>query len=294
MKPNPAQFASRCAKVSGVGGLQPTAASATGAVGRISLTVGAFFLALLAAWGFPRLDHAVNPGSTQPGLISFLGVGLAVLVLTALLLAAGVRSILPKTAVFLAAAFGYNFLLVAVKFGLGPAALYAAQPYDITSFHLNNQLAYPGLAAIAAVLYGSAFFGLYAIFHSGLQRRLGITVSLERRLVQLFVVMFMLAVVGGVTVIGLSAFFEYSLSVFLATALGTVIAIALMGAIALCSLAFQQATDQAVLLRDVSLLSTFAWVGLAFIAAYHILWLVFLLTLISLWPLRTFTPIPSK
>jgi hypothetical protein len=49
LKPNPAQFASRCAKVSGVGGLQPTAASATGAVGRISLTVGAFFLALLAA-----------------------------------------------------------------------------------------------------------------------------------------------------------------------------------------------------------------------------------------------------
>ena len=44
---------------------------------------------------------------------------------------------------------------MAVKFGLGPAALYAAQPYDITSFHLNDQLAYPGLAAIAAVLYGS-------------------------------------------------------------------------------------------------------------------------------------------
>jgi hypothetical protein len=43
------------------------------------------------------------------------------------------------------------------------------------------------------------------------------------------------------------------------------------------------------MLRNVSLLSTFAWTGLAFIAAYHILWLIFLLTLISLWPLRAYT-----
>jgi len=275
-------------------GNQPTADPLFAAVGRISLTLGVFALALFAAFGFPRLAHALNPGADQPGVISYLGVGLSVLALTTLLLFAGVRSILPKTAVFLGAAVGYNALLIAVKFGLGPAAIYRAQPYDNSFFHLNTQLAYPGLAAIAAVLYGAAFFGMYAIFHSGLQRRLGVTVTLERRLIQLFVVMFILAVVGGVTVIGLYGFLEYSSIAFLATALGGVIAIALMGAIVLCAVAFKEATDQAVLLRNVSMLSTFAWVGLAFIAAYHILWLVFLLTLISLWPLRTFTPTPTK
>jgi len=41
-----------------------------------------------------------------------------------------------------------------------------------------------------------------------------------------------------------------------------------------------------VILRNVTVLSTFAWIGLAFIAAYHIVWLVFVLTLISLWPLK--------
>ncbi len=46
--------------------------------------LGAFFLALFAAWGIPRLDYVVNPGVAQPGLISYLGVGLTVLALTAL------------------------------------------------------------------------------------------------------------------------------------------------------------------------------------------------------------------
>ena len=41
--------------------------------------------------------------------------------------------------------------------------------------------------------------------------------------------------------------------------------------------------------RNVAVLSSFAWIGLAFIAAYHFLWLVFLLTLISIWPLRSWS-----
>jgi hypothetical protein len=222
-------------------------------------------------------------------------VGLAVLALTALLLFVGLRRILPKTGVFLAAAFGYNALLIIVKFGFSPAILYASQPFSTAGFlDVNSPLTYPGLAFVTALLYGIAFFALYAIFRLGLQRRLGVKVAFERRLVQLIVVMFMLAVVGGVTMVGLLGFVEYSLSIFSTSVLGGLIALALLGAVILCSVAFKEATDQAVMLRDVSLLSTFAWIGLAFIAAYHILWLVFLLTLISLWPLRTFTPTPSK
>ena len=68
--------------------------------------------------------------------------------------------------------------------------------------------------------------------------------------------------------------------------IGILIAVALIGAIVMCSVAFHEATEQAVILRNVTVLSTFAWIGLAFIAAYHIVWLVFVLTLISLWPLK--------
>jgi len=67
------------------------------------------------------------------------------------------------------------------------------------------------------------------------------------------------------------------------------IGVALVGAIILCSMAFREASEQSLMLRNISLLGTFAWTGLAFIAAYHILWLIFLLTLVSLWPLRSYT-----
>ncbi len=270
-------------------GLQPTAATDTPNAGRLALLGGCALLALVAAWGVPRLDHSLSPGAASPGLISFLGVGLAVLALTALFLFVGLRQLLPKTGVFLAAAFGYNALVILVKFGLGPAALYAANASTSGFQYLTDQLAYPGLAAITAVIYGAAFFILYVIFRSGLQRRLGVSVAFEKRLVQLFILMFVLATAGWVTVIGLLGFLEYSVSVFFASAFGLLISVALVGAIVLCSTAFREASEQSLMLRNVSLLSTFAWIGLAFIAAYHILWLVFLLTVVSLWPLRAYT-----
>lgn len=237
---------------------------------RILLVAVAFGVALVAAWGLPQLDHALNPGSTTPGLISFLGVGLAVLAITTLLLFIGLRGILPKTGVFLAAALGYNALLISVKFSLAPLNVYVESERSGFIF-LNTPLAFPGLTAITAILYGLAFFVLYAIYRARLQRRLGVTVAVERRFLQLILVMFVLAVVGGVTVLGLVGFLEYALSVFLTSVLGVLIAFALVGAVVLCSVAFGEATSQAAMLRNVSLLSTFAWIGLAFIAAYHIL-----------------------
>lgn len=259
-------------------------------------------LGLFAAWGSPVLDHALNPGAHQPGLVSFLGVGLTVLALTALMLFYGLRGLLPRTGIFLAAAFGYNALLVAVKLGLGPLGIYVqnawytghALPQGTTGYSpgftfLTSTIPYPGLAAITAVLYGLAFFVLYIAFQSRLVSRLGVSVALGRRFVTLFVIMFVLAGVGGLTVIGLLGFLEYAFTIVYAGLVGILIGVALLGAIALCSVAFKEAADQAALVRNVALFSTFAWIGLAFIAAYHILWLVFVLTLVSIWPLKSFT-----
>ena len=261
---------------------------------RIYVMGAAMVLVLLSAYTFPQIDHALNPSARTPGLISFLGVGLSVLALTAVLLFMGLRGVLPRSRLFLAAAFGYNALLVLIKFALGPIALYAVSEqhgYIILSTDGIGVggLAFPGVAAITAILYASAFFILYAVYNSRLKSRLGVPVRIERSFITLFVSMFVIAVVGGVTVIGLIGFLEYALSFLQVAVLGVLLAVALIGAISLCATTFREATERAVLLRNVTLLSTFAWVGLAFIAAYHILWLVFVLTLVSLWPLKAFS-----
>jgi hypothetical protein len=268
--------------------------SATGAgrpVQRIYAVAAVFVLALVAAYLFPRLDSILNPGSGKPGLITYLGVGLSVLALTAGMLYAGLRGVVPKTAIFLASAIGYNALLILVKFALGPLALYTYSPPEgyLTLSDSGAYVAFPALAAIAAILYAGAFFFIYLYFRSDLRRRLAIPVRLESRFVTLLIVMFVVAVVGGVTLIGAIGFLEYLTALLSIAGTAVLLALALVLAIVLCSVAFREATEQAVLLRNVTVLSWFAWVGLAFIAAYHIVWVVFVLTLISLWPLKSFT-----
>ena len=178
-----------------------TTTAAVPAARRAYFTAGAILVvALVAVYVFPQLDKAVNPTSTQPGLITFLGVGLSVLGLTAAMLFAGLRNLLPRTAIFLAAAFGYNAIVVIVKFALGPLGLYAAnegEGFVFLSGDAGAWLSFPGVAAIAAILYGGAFFFIFMFFRSDLRRRLGIPVQMEARFIVLLVVMFMIAVAGG-------------------------------------------------------------------------------------------------
>ena len=247
---------------------------------------GIFVLALAAAYVFPQLDKGANPTSTQPGLITFLGVGLSIIALTALMLFAGLRNLLPRTVLFIFAAFGYNAVVVIVKFALGPLGLYAEG--QVQGFYfLNEPIVFFPLAPIMAILYAGAFFLIYLFYRSDLRRRMGIPVRLESRFIVLLAVMFAIAVAGVLTVIGAFGFLEYTFSLVYVFGIGVLVAIALIAAITLCNVAFREATEQAILMRNVAVLSTFAWVGLAFIAAYHVVWLVFMLTLISIWPLKS-------
>jgi hypothetical protein len=43
-------------------------------------------------------------------------------------------------------------------------------------------------------------------------------------------------------------------------------------------------------LGEATLLAGFFWIGLATITLYHVMWIVFLVTLVSIWPFRTYTP----
>ena len=54
--------------------------------------------------------------------------------------------------------------------------------------------------------------------------------------------------------------------------------------------AFDEVEKRAVPLGDATLLASFFWLGLALILLYHVMWIVFFLTLVSIWPFRTFTP----
>ena len=276
---------------------QSEPARAVSPAGQRWIFLGATALVAIAAAGlFPMLDRFFSPDSAQPGLISFLGVGLCVLALTAVLLYSGLVGRVPRSAVFVGAVLGYSALLVLVKFVLAPAAVYGRSGQsDFSGFGLLGTdggglgyVAFPAITAITAMLYSVAFWILAMIFRSRLSRRMGIPVRMERRFTTVLIVVFVVGLVGGITGFGLFGFLEYGVTLFMIGGISVLIAVALLGALILCAAAFREAEAQALVVRDVTLFTGFAWTGLAFIAAYHVIWLVFILAVVTIWPTKSY------
>lgn len=187
-------------------------------------------------------------------------------------------------------AVGWNALVVLVKLWLGPQALYRASEEGrvTTDFGKDDALVLTALAVGAAYLL--AFWILYRVARRRIEAR-----QAARRstfgwgmaaivLVLLFVsgllpvVLLLFVLIGG----------EYVQFVF-TTGSGLVAAAALAAATALAALALNGAADRARAVGNATLLTSLFWVGAAYLALYHALWVVYLLVLTSLWPLKVVT-----
>src|SRR5436190_1681272 len=58
----------------------------------------------------------------------------------------------------------------------------------------------------------------------------------------------------------------------------------------LAALAFDATSKRADAVGDATMYMSFFWVGLYFLALYHVLWVVYVLVLTSMWPLKVVTP----
>jgi hypothetical protein len=105
------------------------------------------------------------------------------------------------------------------------------------------------------------------------------------------------ALAGGAAILGVvllvqaegGSVNEYVGFVF-SSSVSLLVALALSGAGALATLAFTDTADRAAAIGDVSLLAMFFWVGVAFLALYHVLWVVYVLVLTTIWPLKVVVP----
>ena len=70
----------------------------------------------------------------------------------------------------------------------------------------------------------------------------------------------------------------------------TALAIALFVAATLVTVALQDTAKQAKAVGTASVYLTVVWVAIAFLLVFQVLWIVFLLAVVTVWPLRTVTP----
>jgi hypothetical protein len=224
---------------------------------------------------------------------------------------------------FLLFAVLYNALVVIVKFSLAPHSLYVANQSRVFEAFFSfftggggvNPVILSITTALVFLLYFVVFWFIYFLFKRELKRELlatdsQATLAPKHKGHKVLVIIGLALLVGIIILAGGGAIFmfplffvgspalrlfvvspalEYLGYVF-STWVSLFMALALVGAIYFVTGAFKTAKEQALALRDVSVLVSFFWIGAAFLFIYHALWVVYLLILTALWPLRVVVP----
>jgi hypothetical protein len=245
------------------------------------------------------VPHSVASGADVPPAGMLLVTATIVGIVCAVLLFWGLHSDLglpAKTAVY---AVVFNVLVVLVKLGLAPRGFYEVNQVRTidSTFSIDNGL----MATLAAGVVFFLYLGVYVILYRFFRARIEHLAPTDpvprlpggRKIVTGVIVLTVLLVASGgallLVLIPLTAGVEYLDFVF-SSSLSVLIAVILACATALAALAFSSASDRARLVGDASLFMSFFWVGLSFLALYHVLWVVYVLVLTAIWPLKVVTP----
>lgn len=210
----------------------------------------------------------------------------------------GVRSDLGLPAKVAVYAAGYNALIVLVKFVLAPDGFYEVnQEISLTGLLTLGDTEGAVLTALLVfALYLIAYVVIYRLYRRRLPGRSVDAARVRRGILAVLGGALLLSAVGGsvltflvVPILISGSALEYLQFVFTSSA-SVLIALALAGAVSLAALAFRSAAERAALVGDAAVLVSFFWLGLYFLALYHTLWVVYVLILTSIWPLRAVVP----
>src|SRR5829696_7930787 len=241
-------------------------------------------------------------GSVRPEFTVFLVAGVAAIVLTAGFFGYIYRLGMGFGRTVLVLAAGYNALIATVKLGLAPAVLYQAnreQAFDTAFGDPNDLWFHLGVGCGVLLLYLLVFGVMYSVFSRRFRRRLLPSEpppeQSGRWSNRTIVIGVVILVVFAASFLWIMPLFYVGLPtlyylLYILTTFGAAIMLALVLAAVLAYKSFDEVEKRAVRLGDATLLASFFWLGLALIVLYHVMWVVFLLTLVSIWPFRTYTP----
>ncbi len=252
----------------------------------IALALGAIVL-------FPR------SGGDQPPLaaLALIGAVIAGVTTVALYTIARRDLRLPSRA---AASLAFAFVLIAlVKFVLAPLGLYEVNAVRALDELFGSVADLGGAALTAAVVFVLYAIGYSIVYRIAYRDRLPIPrrnvdpdrFPMVKRSLVAGIAIGVLAVsgLGFLVILVLTAPRQYLEFVFSSGA-GLIVVAALAMAATLIGSVFRALGRRPELVADIGAVVTLFWLGLGFLALYHVLWIVYVLVLGSIWPLRTVTP----
>jgi len=246
-----------------------------------------------------RLLPLDKGGRDQPpvSLLAWLALVIAVITCAAVFVVVRFQLRLPASIALLAVVF--NALVVGVKYVAGPHAVFEANRK--TEFEANVSLN----DSVGALLTAVMVFALYALvlvlIFRWARRRAGLPARIKGRASKrpetivagifafLAFAVAALIMVVGLLVLGSETGLAYLGYVF-SSAAALVVAAVLAVAVTVAMTAFASTAARAKALGDASSLVALFVVAMAFLALYHVLWVVYILVLTSVWPLKVVTP----
>jgi hypothetical protein len=255
---------------------------------------GAVAVALAAIAALPPRSYGV--GGDAPPLASLALIGTIVAATTSAALYLVVRQDL-EIPLRIAAPFAFAFVLIGVvKFVLAPMGLYevnAVKPLQEVFGSLRDLI---GASITAVAVFGLYALGFWIAHRVGTGERSPIYRHRAGRIgapmiVLGFVGIGLLAVsgLGIVVLIVLSSPAQYLEFVF-TSGVGILIVVTLAASAGLIGATFRALGRRPQLVADVGAIVSLFWLGLGFLALYHVLWVVYVLVLGTIWPLKTVVP----
>ena len=268
-----------------------------------AVKLGLLFFTLSSSLVLLAYPHIGQTTGASPSFWLLLISGMAMVILTGLffIYINQLNMGFGKTALVLA--FGYNAVIVMIKFFLSPLALYMSNrqaDFSTLAGNANTPFFYLPATIGVLLLYLLVFKLLYKHFIKRADKRNSVvrvkkTKSKSVKKVVLIVLLVgFLMVSGGIfaflLVFGLTFGSSVAYLGYIFGILGFPLLVALGLALVLAYLSFAAVEKQVIVTGNSLLLANFMWVGIALVLLYHVLWVIFMVTLVQIWPFKTYTP----
>ena len=246
----------------------------------------AFAISLAAVYFLPG-----DGSSDTPPTDTLLLVAVTIAFVTTVALWLGLRLDLGFPTAVIVYTVGWNVLVVLAKFAFGPQGFYEVNQeveIDATLATLDSPEGAIIGGAIIFTLYAAALYAIYRAYRAEEGTLAGRLVTGAVFFVVIVGAAAVAAVVFVLPILFAAPAFDY-LSFVFTSSVSLVVGLTLAGALVLATLSFRSAAERARVLGDTAVLVNLFWIGLAFLAMYQALWVVYVLVLTSIWPLKTVT-----